>query len=194
MSASCSYAAPISSDSVTLLGSNNKVNIIERDNDPNGVTYDLDILDDSLSITAFGVTNRDEPDYYTATNRGSWDSVYISQTEWDSGLDITYKGISVITNELGSFAELYGLDDDAVAFFWANDTDVSREITSTNIGTWGGIDNTFWLAIASKFSQFAAFNGMNVVSQSVQSNVPEPSTLAIFALGIAGLCVRRFKK
>jgi hypothetical protein len=177
-------AAPIS---VTLTGSNGAV-VIDEIGIPDGVEYEVSIVDTNLTLTAFGVTNVVDSTYSTGHNKLNWSSNYLTKSEWDTGDVFSYLGENVSTTALGSFESLFGLTEDAVAWFWqtSNQTIDALGYNSGNAHT------GFKLVNAADFSEFAAFNGNNLVSQSIE--VPEPSVLITFALGLMGLGVRRFNK
>jgi hypothetical protein len=172
---------------VTLLGSNEKVSITEVQKSW-GVIYDVNVLDEALTITAFGVTNIDNAEYYTNNRVESWSDQYLSEIEWNEGFGFTYLGNQVSTNDLGVFEDLFGLTENHVAFFYKNELSNSGVVNFNNPGI------GFYLNLAGVFSELAAFNGTNVVSQSATNDVPEPTTLAVFVLGLMGLVSRRFKK
>jgi hypothetical protein len=171
---------------VTLLGSNEKVSITEVQRDW-GVEYEVNVLDEALTITAFGVTNI-ENDYQTYNKVETWSDRYLSENEWNEGFGFTYLGNQVSTNDLGVFEDLFGLTENYVAFFF------KKELADSGVVNFNNAGNNFYLFSAEVASELAAFNGTNVVSQSVTNDVPEPSTLAVFALGLMGLVSRRFKK
>jgi len=81
---------------------------------------------------------------------------------------------------------LFGLDENGNTIY-------STNITTTNDWTkhsfsWTGITSLKWTASSANI-------GIDDFEYSVaDASVPEPSTLAIFALGIMGLASRRFKK
>jgi hypothetical protein len=57
----------------------------------------------------------------------------------------------------------------------------------------GAFDNVSWNSLSSEnWNGFTV--GVQGASKDVFTSVPEPSTLAIFALGIMGLASRRFNK
>jgi hypothetical protein len=172
---------------VTLLGSNEKVSITEVQRGW-GVEYEVNVLDEALTITAFGVTNIENGDYETANKVESWSDRYLSENEWNEGFGFTYLGNQVSTNDLGVFEDLFGLTENYVAFFF------KKELADSGVVNFNNAGNNFYLFSAEVASELAAFNGTNVVSQSVTNDVPEPSTLAVFALGLMGLVSRRFKK
>jgi hypothetical protein len=176
---------------VTLLGSNAKISITEIQK-AHGVDYEVTLLDDALTVTAFGVTNIENDDYDTINENRFWESEYLSENAWNAGFEFTYLTNQVLTSALGLFDDLFGLEEDHVAFFY-------RTNSLTAIKGEGALDfkNTasgFSLSLAVPLSEFAAFSGNNLVSQSSVNDVPEPSTLAIFALGLMGLASRRFNK
>ncbi len=176
---------------VTLLGSNQKISITEIQK-AHGVDYEVTLLDDALTVTAFGVTNIENDDYDTINENRFWESEYLSENAWNAGFEFTYLTNQVLTSALGLFDDLFGLEEDHVAFFY-------RTNSLTAIKGEGALDfkNTasgFSLSLAVPLSEFAAFSGNNLVSQSSVNDVPEPSTLAIFALGLMGLASRRFNK
>jgi hypothetical protein len=168
---------------VTLLGSNEKVSITEVQKG-NRVDYEVTVLDEALTVTAFGVTNIANDDLYTEDTDKFWGNEYLSESAWNAGFQFYYLGSRVLTSTsaLGLFDDLFGLKEDHVAFFYLVNNRSTDGIDSTAKG--------FSLYSAVPKSQFAAFSGNNLVSQSV----PEPSTLAILALGLVRLGSRRFKK
>lgn len=176
---------------VTLLGSNEKVSITEIQKGY-GVDYEVTLLDEALTLTAFGVTNIENDGYETINRNRFWGSEYLSENAWNAGFEFTYLTNQVLTSALGLFDDLFGLEEDHVAFFYR-----TNSLTATKGQGALDFNNTasgFSLSLAVPESEFAAFSGNTLVSQSSINDVPEPSTMAIFALGFIGLASRRFKK
>ena len=115
------------------------------------------------------------------------DGMYTFGTNADDGLKLDIDGISVIYDDsmhpahdrFGSLflsAGMHSLD----LVFWENEGGASLELFATS-GQRGSFDNSFRLVGDTQ-------NG------GLATSVPEPTTLAIFALGMIGLASRRFKK
>jgi hypothetical protein len=170
---------------VTLLGSNAKVSITEIQKS-HGVDYEINVLDKALTVTAFGVTNIANDGYSTRDSDKFWGNEYLSESAWNAGFEFSYLNQKVLTSALGLFDDLFGLKEDHVAFFYLANNKSTDGVDSTAKG--------FSLFLAVPKSEFAAFSGKDLVSQSSVNDVPEPSTLAIFALGLMGLASRRFNK
>lgn len=182
-----SLSAQAATISVKLTGSNGAV-VIDEIGVSDGVEYEVSIMDTNLTLTAFGVTNVVDSTYSAAQEKLNWSAIYLTKSEWDTGEVFSYLGEDVLTTALGSFDSLFGLTEDAVAWFWQTSNQTIDEL-----GYNSGIAHTgFKLVHAVDFSEFAAFNGNNLASQSI--DVPEPSALVTFALGLMGLGVRRFNK
>ncbi|WP_198556473.1 hypothetical protein [Paraglaciecola sp. MB-3u-78] len=171
----------------TLIGVNGKV-IIEENQVGAYLDYNITILDELLSITSFGVTNRASDYSASAEGRDGWMGEFLTKKEWNDGFKFDYLGSSPTTADLASFESLFGLDEEAVAWFWLSSENSDTALTKDD----GTITNVFKLYDARAASQFVAFNGSTLVSQSV--NVSEPSIIIILALGMTGLAIRRFKK
>jgi hypothetical protein len=171
----------------TLIGVNGKV-LIEENQVGDNLDYNITILDELLSITSFGVTNRASDYFASADGRDGWMGKFLTKEQWDDGFQFDYLGSTPTTADLASFESLFGLDEEAVAWFWLSSENLDTALTKDD----GTITDVFKLYEAKAFSQFVAFNGSTLVSQSV--NVSEPSIIIILALGMTGLAVRRFKK
>jgi hypothetical protein len=171
----------------TLIGVNGKV-IIEEKQVGASLDYNITILDELMSITSFGVTNRASEYFASAEGRDGWMGEFLTKEQWDDGFKFDYLGSSPTTADLANFESLFGLDEEAVAWFWLDSENLGTALTKDD----GTITDVFKLYDATAASQFVAFNGSTLVSQSV--NVSEPSIIIILALGMTGLAVRRFKK
>lgn len=85
---------------------------------------------------------------------------------------------------------------------WADNTVYNFSLDFTTTGIKIGIDGTNIFDVSGSFSsgKFGFYNYSQSqvrytgFTQEVSQSVPEPSTLAIFALGVMGLASRRFKK
>jgi hypothetical protein len=134
-------------------------------------------------------------------------------------LKFTLVGIVVAFSNLANAGLIYdvNLDHGTGSVFGTIETDGTigdialSNIVSINLSLQStNINNNLLLdfdRLASEGSLFKAsqseltfdFNGISnggytIASRDVQVNVPEPSTLAIFGLGLMGLASRRFKK
>lgn len=208
------FSVPAMAGVPCLEGENNVTCVTEREADTN--TVDVESVEYTVEnnsgdrLFAFGVTNdtpfdKSNPIYTSNSNEG-WDDSYISQSTWDSNeryFFFSETSESKPTNRwisgekpeesaeegatyLGSFAELFGTEDDYVAFFW------NRTLAGTPLND-GVTLGSFFLGapVNSDVSTFGV-NG-NVISTSVVSSVPEPETYAMFlaGLGLLGFASRK---
>ena len=156
-------------------------------------------------FAAFGV-NWLDVDYYssstTHSNRNSFQLLLVDrsdvtagdfdiifnydQVQWDSGQasgggsnglggDSAHAGYSNGTGNAGSFFELTGSAVNGAFLDGGSNALISNRLNSDTDGRY-------------------VFNARNGAISSAPIQAPEPSTLVIFALGIMGLAVRRFKK
>jgi hypothetical protein len=171
----------------TLIGVNGRV-IIEENQVGANLDYNIAVLDEQLSITSFGVTNQASEYTASAEGRDGWTGEFLTKEQWDDGFKFNSLGSSFTTANLARFESLFGLNEEAVAWFWINSTNSDTALTKRD----GIITNVFKLYGAVAASEFVTFSGSELVSKSY--NVPEPSILLILALGMMGLAVRRFNK
>jgi hypothetical protein len=186
----------ISNGSVTLNGTNGLVNVVETNYEDiccdagaiayNGVGYEL-IINDATNVSAFGVTNNGVG-WVPETELVSWRAKYLSQQEWDNGTAFIYESVNTYTSDLGSFASLFGTEDESVVLFYNFGSSTFRRNSSNVVRK-----HDFRLTTgAVAYSEFSAFSGGVVISSSL-TTVSEPATLAIFGLALIGLASRRFK-
>jgi len=82
-----------------------------------------------------------------------------------------------------------------VAFSWAGEFNSNMQYSTFNSGTYAFDDWGYYFGHRRALEGGYTINVGNVsTANNDPTNVPEPSTLAIFALGIMGLASRRFKK
>lgn len=150
--------------------------------------------DDDLFGLVFGWT--DQSNHY----RLGWEQGGYNDISGASGLYLVKEvaGVSSILFQQESF---WTDNQDYDFLVGRSGNDISFSVTgliggSTNTIQQSFTDTTFmsgnvgfWTA-----SQTARFGGLASAPQAPSSSVPEPSTLAIFALGMMGLASRRFKK
>ncbi len=174
---------------VTLTGQNGQVNIGEYAGMV-GPLFDggywVDVLG-GASLTGFAVSNNFAfQTYVNNSNWPSWWGQVVGPTAWNNGVSI---GGGLTTNQLGSFASLFGSDFQALLFYAnggaiitdSNDWDQATDWQVSNIDF--GWLNPF---IA---SEFVAFDHRGVVDQSLQ--VPEPSSVILLLIGFGGLAAYR---
>jgi len=158
---------------------------------------------------------------YTATAPNSGGNYALSNlNDGDIGIGITSDGFYALHSN-GDLRLAFGADTllGGIAIYngYSNRDDGSYKLiddTGTTLGAWnvsttsGGTNNgvdSFWLTFNTPVTSAyltlrstnieygkASYREIQVFSSSVA--VPEPSTLAIFALGMIGLASRRFKK
>ena len=98
-----------------------------------------------------------------------------------------------------------------VGFSGANPTNSQLQtvLDGVVIGSYAFTDNNFWMSTLPSYFKLSdaqfdeiryvstaahQYTALESISYTRHTNVPEPSTLAIFALGMIGLASRRFKK
>jgi len=158
--------------------------------------YALTIAPDSdLVVEAFAISTGAEAtgDFGIFSSRQNWRGFQLSMDNWDenTGTSSEYAFLAGLT---GQYSTLFGDDPFVNLFYLRPEADESFAITTESDGEFQFFQD-FGLAL----SDFVAFNGAGaIVGQSIapsaSAQVPEPSTLMVFALGIFGLVVRRFKK
>lgn len=154
-----------------------------------------------VTNTAYGESDFIFSKYAETYNLG-WNGRFISQIEWDSGkvkpfaffsdqgptTTIWRTGEARVIEQprqgdgpqefyLGSFASLFGTEDDSVAFFW------NANVSDSPLNSGVELDN-FFLRDSTPRSDFSTFGAQgNVVTTSVAA-VPEPETYAMFLVGL----------
>lgn len=148
-----------------------------------------------LDIVLFGVTNSVK--YDVGTSRSGWSSLSVSKDQWNAGV-ILFNGI-LETGEgessieyggprLGSFESLFGSLENYVNLYFHNNFETGQYIWSGEQEVGGFYFN------APAASEYAAFNksGTLIYKSYVDSvSVPEPTSLILLCLGLAGLVMTR---
>jgi len=178
---------------IEVLSGHNGITIKEYNSDPNTLLYDVSNLS-GQDIHAFGVSSNtyagemdNEFNDNTFTTFHGWTATQLSRSDWFTA--IGYFQSSNEGYDL-SFQTLFGNDN------YINWYQLAPENGAVGISELELIGK-FGIKSADASSEFIAFNEFNQVidySSTSQVKVPEPSTLAIFALGMMGLASRRFKK
>jgi hypothetical protein len=199
------------------LDGNTVICITENQIDENMVQYTI-ANNSEQQIYAFGVTNSNSSKAYSEEN--FWEGFQFSQKDWDRGISIRFFNvtgkdgerdirdfkISWATGgvagrvaeegytELGSFASLFGEEEDYVNFYW-NLTLSHVEMKSNPLNPKGGYLDDFYFTGQAN-SNFAVFGASgNVLASNLEATaaVPEPETYAMFlaGLGLLGFAKRR---
>lgn len=189
-------APPPPSEGGIIYGINGVVNVTENvfvGELGNDVEYMLDILDESstLSITLFAVsTNMAEEfegDVYA--ERLGWSGMQLSASAWDTNMAALNNGGSqILPFSLGDFSELFGADLYVNIFAW--DGGSGNAITADSDESF-----EFFQMNSFAYSNFIALNANGgIVARSLApTSVPEPSTVAIFALALLGFAARKYQ-
>jgi hypothetical protein len=189
------HANPIESIDY-LYGNGDLVDIIEIEDDYFGLTYEVSlaqgVMIDSFAVSNNGFGSWMPPGFWEHTyGVDEWSYTWISAAMWDGSFSLAsplQAPSPFNTNDLGLFADLFGTGELGAYIFTSNNEifDLGGPVNSNSPHTFnvGGMFDSEFIAM---------FNGV-IIDGSKPEPVPEPSTLAIFALGMMGLASRRFKK
>ena len=153
-----------------------------------------------ITLNVSGTDYNDSSNYYLANI--TFDDSIAGESGSNTILGIT----DFQMQTFGAFETTFGFED-IDGFFW-------NYLYSNDLGTPGtfeGLNNRAWFAIGVSNDDGYSMTNSNYIWQDLYLNnsqlvrytndpigsrtaVPEPSTLAIFALGLMGLASRRFKK
>ncbi len=192
-------APPAPSDGGVIYDINGVINVTESvfyGETGSDVEYMLDILDESssLSITLFAVSTNMAAEFEgdVFTERAGWSAMQLSAMGWDSNWSaLNNGGNQILPYVVGDFSELFGDDLYVNIFSWDGVSVGGSAITAAS-------DENFefyqWNSFA--YSNFIALNaGGSIVARSLApTSVPEPSTMAVLALGMLGFAARKYKK
>jgi hypothetical protein len=109
---------------------------------------------------------------------------------WDvSGIDVGLGAVAGVQNYKATFLQLFGATGNQYTYASAEGVGLVGfgDYAYAAVGRPGGGDHPF-----DDINFASSFSGVALVRSSI--SVPEPSTLAIFALGMIGLASHRFKK
>ncbi len=174
------------------------------DNSQNGNMFNVDILNDDLWFTGFDInllTGTQNIQVYTRL--GGYQRFESSSTDWDLIFDSTVISAGADNASFVDIADLLFLNNSTYGLYITTTEVINSGAMGYTNGTLEDsvyVDN--WdlriregLGVQYAFSNTYSpriWNGS--IHYSATNTIPEPSTLAIFALGVMGLVSRRYKK
>jgi len=160
----------------------------------NDIEYMLDILDEtsSLNITLFAISTNTAAEFEGGVyaERLGWSGMQLTAADWDNNWAALNNGGDQITPfSLGDFSDLFGDDLYVNIFSW------DGVAAGSAIDTASDESFEFFQTNSYLYSNFIALNASGtIVDQSLSpTSVPEPSSMAILALGLLGFAARKYK-
>ncbi|MFT6992556.1 MAG: hypothetical protein ACJASL_004556 [Paraglaciecola sp.] len=173
-------------------------------NEGDGNMFDVEIFDSSIMINSFYINTFPSVGtqfIYLYTRSGTYDGFQ------NNGLGWNLMGSAIVNNASGNTPVLFDIGDFLLQSNSITGFFITGDISNGSLAYSDGsmTVNDSYMEIRSGLRGGISFAGGNHFAGTVYTprtwngtinytNVPEPSTLAIFALGLMGLASRRFKK